>query len=119
MTFKNKLAATFTAITLAAGPAFVLPVQAQQPEAEVSGAEIDAFIGAYKDVVKIEQDYAQRLQTTEDKAEQEAMIEEAQVEMTQAVEDAPDIEVERYIEILQLAQADTDLQKELNSRLED
>ena len=38
--------------------------------------------------------------------------------MTQAIEDAPNIGVDRYVEILQMAQTDPELQQELGSRLE-
>ncbi len=119
MTLRNKIAATLTAITIAAGPAFVLPAFAQQAPSEVSETEIDAFVIAYKEVATIEQEYTKRLQTAEGEAEQQAIINEAQVEMTQAVEDAPGIGVDRYVEILQLARNDTDLQSQLNSRLQD
>jgi len=92
---------------------------AQQAPSEVSESEREAFIVAYKDVVAIEQEYNQQIQTAEDETTQQAILDEARAEMTQAVEDAPDISVDRYIEILRLAQSDPDLQADLTSRLQD
>lgn len=117
----KKLATAITAATIATAPIAVLPAMAQEAtgSAEVSDTELDAFVGAYKDVVVIEQEYGARLQEAGDEAEQQALINEAQAEMTQAVEDAPDIEVDRYIEILQIAQADPELQADLTAKMQD
>lgn len=120
--FNSKILATaITAATIATAPIAVLPAMAQEAtgSAAVSDAELDAFVGAYKDVVVIEQEYGARLQDAGDEAEQQALISEAQAEMTQAVEDAPDIEVDRYIEILQIAQADPELQADLTAKMQD
>lgn len=119
---KTRMFATaITAATLAAAPIVVTPVMAQQSTAPatVTEPELDAFVTAYKDVVAIEQDYGARLEGVDDSAQQQAIISEAQIEMTQAVEEAPDIGVDRYIEILQLAQTDPELQAELTARLQE
>lgn len=110
-----------TALMIAVAPVATLPVMAQQSTAqsEVSDSELDAFVVAYKEVISIEEDYGSQLQAAADEAEQQAIINEAQAEMTQAVEEAPDIDVDRYIEILEIAQADPDLQAKLTSKLQD
>lgn len=123
MTRTNTLNAILATATIGVASAFAVPAMAQDTTAPAAPApvvegELDAFAVAYKDVVAIEQDYGARLQQTQDEAEQQALIQEAQAEMTQAVEDAPDIEVNRYIEIMQLAQADPELQAELNEMLQ-
>lgn len=118
MSLKKALATTLTVTALTMSPLLAGGVAAQQSTA-ISEAELEAFVGAYKDVVTIEQEYGSRLQGTEDEAEQQAIINEAQTEMTQAVEDAPDIGVDRYVEILQLAQNDPELQAQLNERIQD
>jgi hypothetical protein len=110
-------AATLTVATIATAP-FAIAQEATAPET-VSSSEIDAFVVAYKDVVAIEQAYGARLEGIDDSAEQQAIVSEAQTEMAQAVEDAPNIEVERYVEILQLAQTDPELQAELTAKLQD
>jgi hypothetical protein len=117
---KNKLFTTFVAaVFVASASVLASPAMAQQAPSEVSESEREAFIVAYKDVVAIEQDYIQQIQTAEDEATQQAILDEARAEMTQAVEAAPDISVDRYIEILRLAQSDPDLQADLTSRLQD
>ncbi|MGX0877394.1 hypothetical protein ACSSV4_002082 [Roseovarius sp. MBR-154] len=110
-----------TALTIAVAPVATLPAMAQQSDAqaEVSDSELDAFVVAFEDVIAIEQDYGERLQDVTDEAEKQELINEAQAEMAQAVEEAPDIEVDRYVEILEIAQTDPDLQAQLTSRLQD
>ncbi len=110
-------ATAITVATIAAAPAAI--AQEAMAPATVSASELDAFVVAYKDVIAIEQDYGVRLQQAGDESEKQLIISEAQDEMTQAVEAAPDIEVERYIEIIQLAQADPDLQADLTAKLQD
>ncbi len=123
MTRTSTLNAILATATIGVASAFAIPAMAQDttapaaPDPIVEG-ELDAFAVAYKDVVAIEQEYGAQLQQTQDEAEQQALIQEAQAEMTQAVEDAPDIEVNRYIEIMQLAQADPELQAELTEMLQ-
>jgi len=121
MSKAKMLTTALTALTIAVAPVATLPAMAQQSnaQAEVSEAELDAFVVAFKDVVAIEQDYSTRLKDVTDEAEKQALINAAQAEMTQAVEDAPDIEVDRYVEILEIAQTDPDLQAELTSKLQD
>lgn len=117
---KNKPFTTFVAaVFVASASVLASPAMAQQAPSEVSESEREAFIVAYKDVVAIEQDYNQQIQTAEDEATQQAILDEARAEMTQAVEAAQDISVDRYIEILRLAQSDPDLQADLTSRLQD
>lgn len=117
----KSLAPAIAALTIAAAPIATLPAMAQQgtAQAEISESELDAFVGAYKEVVAIEEEFGARLQGVTDEAEQQAIVSEAQSEMTQAVEEAPDIEVDRYIEILQIVQVDPDLQAKLSERLQD
>lgn len=115
------LTTTLTAFTIAIAPVATLPAMAQEGnvQAEISDSELDAFVVAYKDVIAIEQSYSAQLVDAADDAQRQAIINEAQAEMTQAVEEAPDIEVGRYVEILQIAQADPDLQAELTAKLRD
>jgi GMP synthase PP-ATPase subunit len=118
MPINKTFAAALTATALMVTPVIVAHAMAQQAQAEVSETEREAFVMAYKDVVAIEQAYAQELQGVDDEAAREAIINKAQTEMTQAVQEASDISVDRYIEILQLAQTDADLQADLNARLQ-
>lgn len=115
------ITAALTAATLTVSPGLVAPVMAQQAPvaSDLSESELDAFVVAFKDILVIEEQYQTRLQNAADEAERQDLIGEAQVEMTQAVDAVPDIDVDRYSEILQLAQADPDLQAQLIAKLEE
>ncbi|MFO7772215.1 MAG: DUF4168 domain-containing protein [Roseovarius gahaiensis] len=123
MSNAKKLATAITAAALAIAPVVMTPAMAQESTAPapapVAEDELDAFVVAYKDVIAIEEKFVVRLEEASDEAEEQAIISEAQAQMTQAVEEAPDIEVDRYVEILQLAQTDPDLQAELTTKLQD
>lgn len=110
-----------TGLMLLGAPIAMSPAMAQQSskQVEVSESELDAFIVALKSVSRIEQDYGAQVQSVSDETEKQALVDEAQAKMTQAVEDAPNIEVDRYIEILNLVQTDPDLKAELITKLED
>lgn len=114
------LATALTVATLAVSPVIVRPALAQQAPVttEVSESELDAFVVALKDVIVIEEQYGERLQQVSDEAERQNIMSEAQTEMAQAVEATPDIDINRYVEIMQLAQADPDLQAQLMAKLE-
>lgn len=123
MSNAKKLATAITAAALAIAPVVMTPAMAQDSTAPapapVAEDELDAFVVAYKDVIAIEEKFVVRLEEASDEAEEQAIISEAQAQMTQAVEEVPDIEVDRYVEILQLAQTDPDLQAELTTKLQD
>lgn len=121
MSNAKKLTTAITAAALAIAPLVMTPAMAQDSTAPapVAEDELDAFVVAYEDVIAIEEKFVVRLEEASDEAEEQAIISEAQAQMTQAVEEAPDIEVDRYVEILQLAQTDPDLQAELTTKLQD
>lgn len=115
------LTATIVAAAIAASPVLMAPAFSQETiaPAAVSDTELDAFAGAFKDVNLIEQKYTTRIQQVGDEAGRQVMIKKAQAEMTQAVVDAPEIEVERFVQILQLVRADPALQARLTAKLQD
>lgn len=115
------IAAGLTAATLMVSPVIITPALAQQAPvtADVSETELDAFVVALKDVIVIEEQYGARLQQAGDDAERQAITSEAQAEMMQAVGAAPEIDIDRYIEILQLARTDPDLRAQLTAKLEE
>lgn len=123
MSNAKKLATAITVAALAIAPLVMTPAMAKDSTAPapapVAEDELDAFVVAYKDVIAIEEKFVVRLEEASDEAEEQAIISEAQAQMTQAVEEAPEIEVDRYVEILQLAQTDPDLQAELTTKLQD
>jgi hypothetical protein len=124
-TLYTTLAATGMAVSaLLAGPAVAQDSNGDTAEdsaaaADVSEVELDAFATAVDAVMAIEQTYAGRLQEAEgDQAQQQQLMEEARSEMMTAVDETPDMDVDRYIEIIELARNDAELRAELTDRME-
>jgi len=94
-------------IGVAAPFAVVAQVEQVAPLAEeISADEIDAFVVAYESIAAIEAEYTAQMAQTTDQGELMSLQEDAQVKMTEAVEATDGMDVERYVEIMTLAQAD-------------
>ncbi|MCA1777584.1 MAG: DUF4168 domain-containing protein [Loktanella sp.] len=94
--------------------------QAQQPAPqieEVTGEDVDAFVIAYRDVQAIDAEYGAQMAQTTDEAELQTLQQEAQMKVSEAVEAAPDIDMERFIEILTVAQSDPEVGTEITEKL--
>ncbi|MFC7368505.1 MULTISPECIES: DUF4168 domain-containing protein [Vreelandella] len=61
--------------------------QAAAPPIEVSNQQLQQFANASEEVVSLSQEYTQQLHTTEDETAQQAIQEEANEKMIDAVED--------------------------------
>lgn len=111
MKIGNRISAiVLTAIMATAAPVAVTAQTETAPTAqEVTDAEIAAFVVAYEEVLEINADFAPRIEGASDEPTRQALMEEAQTAQTQAVENTDGIDVNRYVEILTLAQNDPDL----------
>lgn len=129
MTLKKTLYTSLAAAGMAVSAFFAGPAVAQDggadtgedsaATADVSEVELDAFVAAVGAVMSIEQTYAARLADAEgDQAQQQQLMEEARAEMMTAVNETPDIDVDRYVEIIELAQNDPELRADLTDRME-
>ncbi|WP_179141885.1 DUF4168 domain-containing protein [Salibaculum halophilum] len=130
MTLKTTLYTTLAAAGMAVSALLVGPAVAQDSSgdtavedsaaaADVSEVELDAFADAVDAVMAIEQTYAGRLEEAEgDQSQQQQLMEEARSEMMTAVDETPDMDVDRYMEIIELARNDADLRAELTDRME-
>jgi len=129
MTLKKTTYTTLAAAGMAVSALLAGPAVAQDSggdtaaedsaAADVSEVELDAFATAVDAVMAIEQSYAGRLQEAEgDQAQQQQLMEEARSEMMTAVEETPDMDVDRYMEIIELARNDADLRADLTERME-
>ncbi|HKL69823.1 DUF4168 domain-containing protein [Salibaculum sp.] len=129
MTLTKTLHTTFAAAGMAVSALVAAPAVAQDTNAangdeaaaaaDVSAVELDAFVAAVDAVMSIEQTYAARLDEAEgDQAQQQQLMEEARTEMMAAVNETPDIDVDRYVEIIELAQNDPELRADLTDRME-
>ncbi len=122
MTFRNVLAATALGTTVMLGGAVLAPTaltaqtaQPTQPGAatEVSETELSAFVQATLAMSEVREIYIERIQTAEDEAQQQELVEEGNTAMLTALEDQDGMTMERYFEINEAAQADA----ELNERI--
>lgn len=119
-----KLPNHFGAIALVGLLAGASPIatlaQTQQnvpPAEQVTGDEVDAFVVAYNDVQAIDAEYSNQMSQTTDRTELQDLLEEAQVKKTEAVEATPGINVDRFVEILTIAQTDPDLNAQIMEKL--
>lgn len=85
---------------------------------EISSDEIDAFVVAYESVTTIEAEYTEQMAQTTDQTELLDLQQEAQVRMSEAVEATPGMDVDRYVEILTIAQADPALKARIVEKLQ-
>lgn len=119
MTFKTTLTAAVLASGLAFGTAPAAMAQAQ-PDGAVLVQEsdkLDSFVTAALAIDEVRNSYVAQLQTIEDEAEQQALIEEANAAIVQAVEDAEGISLEEYVAIGEAASTDPEIAEILDSAL--
>ncbi len=116
------LAATTTLVGLGAvTPALAQSTQSDAPEAtqtEYSDDKLDAFVVALRDVDAVRQTYIPQIQAAEDEAEQRELIEEANVAITDTIDAAPDISVDEYVAIAELAAQDAALNQRIVERVQ-
>lgn len=86
-------------------------------ESDFDREQLETFLQARADVLDIQQEYSNRLQSAEDDQEVADLQSEAREEMVTAVEDAG-MTVEEFNRIAQAAQNDPDVAEELQSLAE-
>ena len=123
MTFRTTLTRTLApamaAATLALAAPMAAPALAEQPGAVTIGDErLEAFVAALRAVDQLEQQYTETLGEAETDAEREAVIEEANQAMAEAIEETPGMTLDDYVTILQEAQTDPDLTARIMAMLE-
>jgi len=114
--------ATLVAMGLgtAAAPAVAAPAEPFQiAQADsFSDEKLQAFVVALLDVENIRQSYTQAVAEADDEEARVGLIQTAQREMVQAVEEAPGITIDEYDAISAAAQTDPDLTRRINSMIE-
>ena len=95
---------------------------AGQPQAGGEAPTIDAdtrenFLGAYAEIMQIQNHYAERLQTAGNEEEAMELQQAAQEEMQDAVQ-SNDMTVEEYNTVIQTASANPELMAELEAAIE-
>jgi hypothetical protein len=85
--------------------------ESQPPQKEINGDILEPFAGAYKEVSQIHTTYEQRIIKSNEPAQADALQQEANQKMKQAVVDHG-MTIEDYNTIFQNIQNDPDLKKE-------
>lgn len=121
----------FSTATLGLGLALTAPLAAplaaqeaqMTPGADAgtqySSEQLTAFVTAAMAVNEVDVRYQESLAQADDPAEQQQLIESANVEMMSAVEETPGITLEEYMEIGQAAEANPELNAQLIAMLQD
>lgn len=117
---KNLSAMALIGLMAGAAPVAVVAQDQQNSsaEAEVSSSEIDAFVVAFNEVQKIDQEYGAQIEQTTDEDKLLQLQEEAQIKKTEVVDQTPGINVDRYVEIITLAQTDQEVAAQIVEKLE-
>jgi hypothetical protein len=84
--------------------------QPGETQPEVSDADLEKVASAYVEVMKINEEFQESVQQTQDATERQELQQEANKEMVQAVEDAG-IDVQTYNVIMQQVRTNDDLLK--------
>jgi|AntRauTorcE11898_2_1112593.scaffolds.fasta_scaffold07565_3 hypothetical protein len=122
MLTNTTLKATTTAIALALATAPMVTVTAQsaaaQSESGYSSEELDIFTNALLEVAEVRQKFTPQLQSAETEDEEMAIVQEANDEIMQVIEDTDGMTVDRYTEIAQAASEDQELNQRIIKRVQ-
>ncbi len=122
MKLKKTFAHTLAALgLLVATPALAQETQPETAElaaADVTDAQVSAFIEAVTAVEKVRQEYIPRIQELESEDERNALIQEADTEAKQAIEGVENLSPAEFMAIGQAAQTDKDLQARIVAEME-
>lgn len=114
--------ATTTAIALAFAAAPMTAITAQtaaaQQEANYSAAELDIFTEALLQVADVRQKYTALMQSAESEDQQAAIVEEANTEIVEVIENTDGITLDRYTEIAEAANQDQGLNQRIVKRVQ-
>lgn len=99
-------------------PALAQTTETPSETVEVDSAQLDAFVLAYVEVSDLREQYIGQLQEAQSEEDQQAIMEEANAEITGAVDAVDGMNVNTYETILAQAQNDPDFVNRINSRIE-
>lgn len=123
MPTRTILKATTTAIALAVAAAPVTAITAQSAAAQATQSytseELDIFTNALLRVSDVRQDYTAQLQSAETEDERADIVEKANTEIADVIENTDGITLDRYTEIAQAASEDQGLNQRIIKRVQD
>ncbi|WP_353471527.1 DUF4168 domain-containing protein [Salipiger sp. H15] len=89
------------------------------PSVEFSEEQLTAFVDAAAQVQAVQEDYMAQIEAVEEPEGKQALVEEAQVEMADAVNETEGMDVDTYNQIGQAAQADPELNQRIIAMLQE
>jgi hypothetical protein len=92
---------------------------AQEAESAYTGEQLDAFTVAYLQVVDLREKYTPVLQAAETQEQQQAIIDEANAEMMEAIEGTEGMTLDSYEAIAKAAAEDAELNQRIMARIEE
>jgi len=123
LTFKTKLAATTTAVALALSTPFAAVAQdtdqagQQMKPGDVTDEKVSAFVEALVAVDGVRNTYGPKIEAEDSEEAKQELVNEANSAIVQAVDSIDGMSVDQYTSILQLAQADEDLNQKIMSEI--
>jgi hypothetical protein len=118
------LSASIAALSLGAvGPVVAqtaepAPEVQTAPQVEMTDAKLEAFVTALLGVEEVRQDYTPQIEAATSEAAQTALVNEANAEIIERIEAVPDLTVDEYVTIAQVAQQDQALGERIASMIE-
>lgn len=117
----SALAIGFGAVTGVASAQDAAPApQMEAPAAsaaQIDDGKLQSFAVAFLEVTKVTQSYQPQIEAAGTPEDQQRLQQEAGERMIQAVNDADDITVDEYNQIIQAAQADPELAQRINTHI--
>lgn len=118
------LSASIAALSLGAvGPVVAqtaepAPEVQTAPQVEMTDAKLEAFVTALLGVEEVRQDYTPQIEAATSEEAQTALVNEANAEIIERIEAVPDLTVDEYVTIAQVAQQDQALGERIASMIE-
>ncbi|WP_226622951.1 DUF4168 domain-containing protein [Alloyangia pacifica] len=129
MNLKSTLLKSTVIAALVAAPMAPVMAQTATPEApveapaapslEFSEEQLSAFVDAASQVQAVQQDYMTQIDAEEEPEGKQALVEQAQAEMADAVNETEGMDVNTYNQIGQAAQADPELNERILAMLQE
>lgn len=126
MTWTNSLTRTATAValglTLAAAPGMAVVAQEADsiaPAPSYDDATLESFVTAAMEVSAVRADFTERLQAAATEEDAQALVEDANTAMLDAVESVDGMDVDTYVAIGEAAQQDTQLAARITELVEE
>ncbi|MEY8842894.1 DUF4168 domain-containing protein [Cribrihabitans sp. XS_ASV171] len=92
------------------------PPSPEAGQTDISDAKIDAFVAALQEVEEVRQIYTPQLEAAESETERKDLTDSANEEIIQRIDATPDLSVDEYIQIAQIAQQDPALNERIVTR---